>query len=90
MDELELNILQGKQTPKTEENEIATKTDPAPCHILKCPNLSICQARRKKLPCQSKKSLKHRIGQGKRLAPRKRQVKIFKFLRFCLLFLNKI
>lgn len=38
-------ILHGMQPPKTEENETATKTDPAPCHILKCPNLSICQVK---------------------------------------------
>lgn len=31
------------QPPKTEENETATKTEPAPCHNLKCPNLSIYQ-----------------------------------------------
>lgn len=41
-DELEPKILQGKQPPKTDENETATKRDPAACHILKCPNLSIC------------------------------------------------
>ena len=35
-------IEQGKQPPNTEENEIATKRDPAACQILKCPNLSIC------------------------------------------------
>lgn len=43
VDELEPKILQGKQPPKTDENETATKIDPAPCHILKCPNLSIYQ-----------------------------------------------
>jgi len=37
--------VHGRQPPKTEENEIATNIDPAPCHILKCPNLSIYQAR---------------------------------------------
>lgn len=38
-------ILHGMQPPKTEENETATKTDPAACRILKCPNLSICQVK---------------------------------------------
>lgn len=45
VDEWLAKIVQGKQPPKTEENEMATKTDPAPCHILKCPNLSICQVK---------------------------------------------
>lgn len=36
-------MLQGMQPPKTEEKEIATKMDPAKCHTLKCPNLSIYQ-----------------------------------------------
>lgn len=48
VDELEPNILQGKQPPKTEENETATKADPAPCQILKCPNLSIYYEREMK------------------------------------------
>ena len=39
--EQEAKILHGKQPPKTEENEMAAKIDPAPCHFLKCPNLSI-------------------------------------------------
>lgn len=43
VDELVPRILQGIQPPKTDENETATKADPAPCHILKCPNLSIYQ-----------------------------------------------
>lgn len=33
--------MHGMQPPKTEENETATNKDPAPCHILKCPNRSI-------------------------------------------------
>lgn len=45
VEEQEDKILHGKQPPKTEENETATKTDPAPCHILKCPNLSIYQVK---------------------------------------------
>jgi hypothetical protein len=36
------------QPPKTEENETATKMDPAPCHTLKCPNLSIYQGNNRK------------------------------------------
>ena len=40
--ELIPEILQGRQPPKTEENEIATKIDPPACHSLKCPNRSIC------------------------------------------------
>jgi hypothetical protein len=48
-DEQEAKILHGKQPPKTEENEMATKIDPAPCHTLKCPNLSIYQASKQKL-----------------------------------------
>lgn len=42
-DDWVLRIVQGMQPPKTEENETATNKDPAACHILKCPNLSICQ-----------------------------------------------
>lgn len=41
MAESEPISLQGKQPPNTEENETATKRDPARCHTLKCPNLSI-------------------------------------------------
>lgn len=43
VEEVEPIILQGKQPPKTEENETATRRDPATCQILKRPNLSICQ-----------------------------------------------
>lgn len=56
-------ILHGMQPPKTEENETATKTDPAPCHILKCPNLSICQV--KEFKRKKKETLKKK--KGKRL-----------------------
>jgi hypothetical protein len=42
VEELLWRSEQGKQPPKTEENEIATNKDPAACQILKCPNLSIC------------------------------------------------
>jgi len=55
-DEQEAKILHGKQPPKTEENEIATKIDPAPCHTLKCPNLSIYQASKQKSLLQKLKS----------------------------------
>lgn len=60
VDEDVANILQGMQPPKTEENEMATKTDPAPCHTLKCPNRSICQENNTKvqaelLPASGKK-----------------------------------
>jgi hypothetical protein len=41
-------ILQGTQPPKTDENETATKTEPAACHILKCPNLSIYHGNNRK------------------------------------------
>ena len=43
MAESEPISLQGKQPPNTEENETATKRDPAICHTSKCPNLSIYQ-----------------------------------------------
>ena len=36
------------QPPKTEENETATRTEPAACHILKCPNLSIYHGNNRK------------------------------------------
>ena len=51
-------IVQGMQPPKTEENETATKTDPAPCHILKCPNLSIYQVKEKNKLKDSKEKVK--------------------------------
>lgn len=47
--------LQGIQPPKTEEKETATKIAPAPCHILKCPNLSIYQVNEQKLLPQVKR-----------------------------------
>ena len=48
-DEKVESFLQGIQPPKTEENDTATTTDPAACHILKCPNLSIYQVNEQKL-----------------------------------------
>jgi hypothetical protein len=41
VDELVPVSLQGTQAPKTEEKEIATKTDPPACQSLKCPKQSI-------------------------------------------------
>lgn len=41
VDELVPVSLQGKQLPKTDEKEIATRIDPPACHSLKCPKRSI-------------------------------------------------
>lgn len=41
VDEIVPVSLQGKQLPKTDEKEIATKMDPPACHSLKCPKRSI-------------------------------------------------
>lgn len=48
-EELLWRIVQGKQPPKTDENDIATNKDPAACQILKCPNLSICHMKKTEL-----------------------------------------
>lgn len=58
MAESEPISLQGKQPPNTEENETATKTDPARCHTLKWPNLSIYHVKQQILVRRFKNNVK--------------------------------